>query len=252
MPARDDIRVDGSRIKLVERHLYLLLNKPRGYVSTRSDPEQRPTVIDLLRGVRDYVYPVGTARLRLRRAAHPDQRRRSRREAHASAPRRGARVRSARARRARRPRSRSPAEGRRHRRPEDRTGRREGARPGPPARHRARRAEPPGAEDVRRDRPSGHEPEPRRDRADSGREAEARSLAGVERRRGAEAAEAADFKVTRARRPRTRTAHSNGAARTNKSPAPSTHKSLHHARTQKLYHGEHAGIVGQSADVLGA
>src|SRR6476469_4751328 len=58
-PARDDIRVDGSRIKLVERRLYILLNKPRGYVSTRSDPERRPTVIDLLRGVREYVYPVG-------------------------------------------------------------------------------------------------------------------------------------------------------------------------------------------------
>ena len=58
-PARDDIRVDGRRIKLVERHRYLLLNKPRGYVTTRSDPERRPTVIDLLRGVRDYVYPVG-------------------------------------------------------------------------------------------------------------------------------------------------------------------------------------------------
>lgn len=58
-PARDDIRVDGSRLKVVERRLYLLLNKPRGYVSTRSDPERRPTVIDLLRGVRDYVYPVG-------------------------------------------------------------------------------------------------------------------------------------------------------------------------------------------------
>jgi 23S rRNA pseudouridine2605 synthase len=58
-PARDDIRVDGSRIKMVTRHLYLLLNKPRGYVSTRADPERRKTVIDLLRGVREYVYPVG-------------------------------------------------------------------------------------------------------------------------------------------------------------------------------------------------
>src|SRR5215510_1087336 len=57
--SRDDIRVDGRRIKPVERHRYLLLNKPRGYVTTRSDPEQRPTVIDLLRGVREYVYPVG-------------------------------------------------------------------------------------------------------------------------------------------------------------------------------------------------
>lgn len=58
-PARDDIRVDGRRVKAPERHRYLLLNKPRGYVSTRSDPQRRPTVIDLLGGVREYVYPVG-------------------------------------------------------------------------------------------------------------------------------------------------------------------------------------------------
>lgn len=56
--AHDDIRVDGRRIRLPERHLYLLLNKPRGYVTTRSDPERRKTVIDLI-GVREYVYPVG-------------------------------------------------------------------------------------------------------------------------------------------------------------------------------------------------
>jgi 23S rRNA pseudouridine2605 synthase len=58
-PASDDIRVDGRRIKIAEHHRYLLLNKPRGYVTTRSDPQRRPTVIDLLRGVREYVYPVG-------------------------------------------------------------------------------------------------------------------------------------------------------------------------------------------------
>jgi len=56
--AHDDIRVDGRRIHLPERHIYLLLNKPRGYVTTRSDPEKRPTVIDLV-GVKEYVYPVG-------------------------------------------------------------------------------------------------------------------------------------------------------------------------------------------------
>src|SRR5690348_9789722 len=55
----DDIRVDGRRIRVVERRRYLLLNKPRGYVTTRSDPQRRPTVIDLLGGVRDYLYPVG-------------------------------------------------------------------------------------------------------------------------------------------------------------------------------------------------
>jgi pseudouridine synthase len=58
-PVRDDIRVDGRRIRLAERQRYILLNKPKGYVSTRSDPERRPTVIDLLNGVTDYVYPVG-------------------------------------------------------------------------------------------------------------------------------------------------------------------------------------------------
>ena len=58
-PSRDDIRVDGRRVKVVEHHRYLLLNKPRGYVTTRSDPQRRPTVLDLLRGVMEYVYPVG-------------------------------------------------------------------------------------------------------------------------------------------------------------------------------------------------
>src|SRR5437764_10069520 len=58
-PSRDDIRVDGRRVKVAEHHRYLLLTKPRGYVATRSDPQRRPTVIDLLGGVREYVYPVG-------------------------------------------------------------------------------------------------------------------------------------------------------------------------------------------------
>jgi 23S rRNA pseudouridine2605 synthase len=57
--ARDDIRVDGRRIKIPDVHRYILLNKPRGYVTTRSDPERRPTVLDLLRGVKEYLYPVG-------------------------------------------------------------------------------------------------------------------------------------------------------------------------------------------------
>jgi 23S rRNA pseudouridine2605 synthase len=58
-PARDDIRVDGRRVRIAAHHRYLLLNKPRGYVTTRSDPERRPTVLDLLGGVREYIYPVG-------------------------------------------------------------------------------------------------------------------------------------------------------------------------------------------------
>ncbi|HYM24729.1 MAG TPA: pseudouridine synthase, partial [Vicinamibacterales bacterium] len=57
-PARDDIRVDGRRIKVEERRVYLLVNKPRGYVTTRSDPQRRPTVVDLI-GSGAYIYPVG-------------------------------------------------------------------------------------------------------------------------------------------------------------------------------------------------
>jgi pseudouridine synthase len=57
-PEHDEIRVDGRRIRLPDRYRYLLLNKPRGYVTTRSDPQKRPTVVDLV-GVRDYIYPVG-------------------------------------------------------------------------------------------------------------------------------------------------------------------------------------------------
>ena len=47
-PARDAIKVDGRMLKLPTGHRYLLVNKPRGYLVTRSDPEGRPTVYDLL------------------------------------------------------------------------------------------------------------------------------------------------------------------------------------------------------------
>ncbi|HPK72418.1 MAG TPA: pseudouridine synthase [Vicinamibacterales bacterium] len=56
---RDDIRVDGRRVRAAPRRRYILLNKPRGYMTTRQDPERRPTVLDLLPEVRDYIYPVG-------------------------------------------------------------------------------------------------------------------------------------------------------------------------------------------------
>jgi 23S rRNA pseudouridine2605 synthase len=58
-PETDEIRVDERRIKHAPRLRYYLLNKPAGYVTTRSDPEKRRTVLDLLKGVREYVYPVG-------------------------------------------------------------------------------------------------------------------------------------------------------------------------------------------------
>lgn len=56
---RDHIKVDGKLLQGVERHVYLLLNKPKGYVTTVSDPEHRPTVMDLVKGVGARIYPVG-------------------------------------------------------------------------------------------------------------------------------------------------------------------------------------------------
>jgi pseudouridine synthase len=58
-PDTDDIRVDGRRVGRVGRRRYLLLNKPRGVMTTRDDPQRRRTVMDLLTGVRESVYPVG-------------------------------------------------------------------------------------------------------------------------------------------------------------------------------------------------
>jgi 23S rRNA pseudouridine2605 synthase len=58
-PDADHIRVNGKLVRGERRHVYLLLNKPKGYVTTVSDPEKRPTVMDLIRGVKGRVYPVG-------------------------------------------------------------------------------------------------------------------------------------------------------------------------------------------------
>jgi 23S rRNA pseudouridine2605 synthase len=58
-PEHDHIRVNGKLLHGAERYTYIVLNKPRGYVTTVSDPEKRPTVMDLVRGVRGRLYPVG-------------------------------------------------------------------------------------------------------------------------------------------------------------------------------------------------
>ena len=57
--SHDHIKVDGKHIHAPERPVYLALNKPKNFVSTVSDPQGRPTVMDLLRGVKVRVYPVG-------------------------------------------------------------------------------------------------------------------------------------------------------------------------------------------------
>lgn len=58
-PGRDHIKVDGKLITRAETHRYILLYKPREVTSTVNDPEGRKTVIDLVKGVRERIYPVG-------------------------------------------------------------------------------------------------------------------------------------------------------------------------------------------------
>jgi len=58
-PESDHIKVDGKRVGAPERPVYLAMNKPRNFMSTVSDPEGRATVMNLLRGVKARVYPVG-------------------------------------------------------------------------------------------------------------------------------------------------------------------------------------------------
>src|SRR5690349_14518017 len=57
--AVDHIKVDGKLVHPAKQILHLLLNKPKGYVTTMSDPEGRPKVGDLMKGVKERVYPVG-------------------------------------------------------------------------------------------------------------------------------------------------------------------------------------------------
>jgi 23S rRNA pseudouridine2605 synthase len=55
----DHIKVDGRALKKPTRHVYIAVNKPKGVVTTVSDPEGRQTVMHLMRGVKDRVFPVG-------------------------------------------------------------------------------------------------------------------------------------------------------------------------------------------------
>jgi len=56
--AGDQVTVDGRPVRLEDK-VYILLNKPAGYVTTVRDPQGRPTVMDLLAGIPERVYPVG-------------------------------------------------------------------------------------------------------------------------------------------------------------------------------------------------
>jgi len=58
-PDRDIVRVDGRRVQGGGRRVYYLLHKPRGIITSSADPAGRPTVLELLQGVRERVFPVG-------------------------------------------------------------------------------------------------------------------------------------------------------------------------------------------------
>ncbi len=58
-PAVDDIRIDGAPIPKEQKPVYLMLNKPRGYVSTISDEQGRRNVAELVKDCGTRVYPVG-------------------------------------------------------------------------------------------------------------------------------------------------------------------------------------------------
>ena len=58
-PDNDIIEVDNTIIKIENQNIYIVLNKPVGYVTTVSDEFQRPTVIDLVADIEQRIYPVG-------------------------------------------------------------------------------------------------------------------------------------------------------------------------------------------------
>jgi len=55
----DHVKVDGRLLRAPKHHIYLAMNKPKGCVTTVSDPEGRETVMHLLKGLRERVFPVG-------------------------------------------------------------------------------------------------------------------------------------------------------------------------------------------------
>jgi 23S rRNA pseudouridine2605 synthase len=56
--AKDEIRVNGKKISLARNLVYILLNKPKDYITTTDDPQKRKTVLDLIK-VKERIYPVG-------------------------------------------------------------------------------------------------------------------------------------------------------------------------------------------------
>ncbi|KXG75301.1 Ribosomal large subunit pseudouridine synthase B [Fervidicola ferrireducens] len=58
-PDVDEVRVDGEICRIKMKPVYIIMNKPKGVLTTVKDPFGRPTIIDLLAGVKERVFPVG-------------------------------------------------------------------------------------------------------------------------------------------------------------------------------------------------
>jgi len=58
--SQDDVRVNGKKIFIAKNLVYILLNKPKDYITTTNDPQERKTVLDIIgKATRERVYPVG-------------------------------------------------------------------------------------------------------------------------------------------------------------------------------------------------
>ena len=57
-PDLDMVEIDGTKVQAQDK-IYLMLNKPAGYLSSTFDPQGRPTVMELLKGIKGRLYPVG-------------------------------------------------------------------------------------------------------------------------------------------------------------------------------------------------
>lgn len=55
----DVVTVDGNKVQPIKKHIYLIMNKPKGYVCTASDEFNRKTVLDLIKNRSERIFPVG-------------------------------------------------------------------------------------------------------------------------------------------------------------------------------------------------
>ena len=55
----DKVEIDGKEIKLADKNVYIVLNKPEGYITSVKDQFDRPSVLDLVKDIKERVYPIG-------------------------------------------------------------------------------------------------------------------------------------------------------------------------------------------------